>query len=255
MTQGIEGKVVLVTGGGSGIGRAIALTFAREGSAVVVSDVSGEGGNETVRLIMQNGGEAIFIQCDVSKAVEVQGMIQKIIKTFGQLDYAVNNAGIAGIHKYVADYPEDIWNKVLNINLTGVWLCMKHEISQMLSQGGGAIVNIASIAGFAAQRGASPYIASKHGVIGLTKAAALEYAKTGIRVNAVCPGITATPLIENARSEVPSEINKIFSGETIPMGRIALPEEIAGAVIWLCSNAASFVTGHALVVDGGMIAE
>ena len=251
----MEGQVVLVTGGGSGIGRAIGMAFATQGASVVVADVAVENGNETVRLIEDKGGEAVFVRCDVSKTGDVQRMVQTAIKTLGHLDYAVNNAGIPGVHKSIIDYPEDMWNRVLDINLTGVWLCMKYEIPQMLKQEGGAIVNIASIAGFAAHTGASPYIASKHGVIGLTKAAALEYAKEGIRINAICPGITDTPLIGNARSEVPAEVKKVFSGETIPMGRIALPEEIAGAAIWLCSNAASFITGHALVIDGGMLAE
>lgn len=251
----MEKKVVLVTGGGSGIGRAIGMAFATQGAYVVVADVAIENGNETVRLIKHKGGEALFVRCDVSKTRDVQRMVQKTVETFGHLDYAVNNAGIPGMHKSIVDYPEDIWNRVLDINLTGVWLCMKYEIPQMLKQEGGAIVNIASIAGLAAHTGAAPYIASKHGVIGLTKAAALEYAKEGIRINAICPGITDTPLIENARSEVPEEVKKVFSGETTPMARIALPEEIAGAAIWLCSNAASFVTGHALVIDGGMLAE
>lgn len=251
----MEGQVVLVTGGGSGIGRAIGMAFATQGASVVVADVAVENGNETVRLIEDKGGEAVFVRCDVSKTGDVQRMVQTAIKTLGHLDYAVNNAGIPGVHKSIIDYPEDMWNRVLDINLTGVWLCMKYEIPQMLKQEGGAIVNIASIAGFAAHTGASPYIASKHGVIGLTKAAALEYAKEGIRINAICPGITDTPLIGNARAEVPAEVKKGFSGETIPMGRIALPEEIAGAAIWLCSNAASFITGHALVIDGGMLAE
>lgn len=251
----MEEKVVFVTGGGSGIGRAIGRAFAAEKVKVAIADISEEKGNETVRLIKEIGGEAISLPCDVSKKEDVLSAIRKTVKFFGHLDYAINNAGIAGEHHSIIDYPEKVWNQVLGINLTGVWLCMKYEISQMLNQGKGAIVNVASIAGLAANRGASPYVASKHGVIGLTKAAALEYAKQGIRINAVCPGITDTPLIQNAMNEVPSELKKVFTGETIPMGRLAQPEEIAGAAVWLCSDAASFVTGHALVIDGGMLAE
>ena len=251
----MEGKVVFVTGGGSGIGRAIGRAFAAEKAKVVIADVSDEKGNETVRLIKEIGGEAVSLPCDVSKTGDISGAIRETVKVFGHLDYAVNNAGIAGEHHSVVDYPEKVWNQVLDINLKGVWLCMKYEIPQMLKQGRGAIVNVASIAGLAANRGASPYVASKHGVVGLTKASALEFATQGIRINAICPGITDTPLIQNAMSEVPEETRKVFTGEKIPMGRMALPEEIAGAAVWLCSNAASFVTGHALVIDGGMLAE
>jgi NAD(P)-dependent dehydrogenase (short-subunit alcohol dehydrogenase family) len=251
----MEEKVAFVTGGGSGIGRAICRAFAAERAKVVIADVSDEKGNETVRLIKKRGGEAISIPCDVSKKEDVSGAIQKTVKVFGRLDYAINNAGIAGEHHSTVDYPEKVWNQVLAINLKGVWLCMKYEIPQMLKQGSGGIVNIASIAGLAANRGASPYVASKHGVIGLTKAAALEFAEQDIRINAICPGITDTPLIQNAMTEVPEELRKVFTGEKIPMGRMALPEEIAGAAVWLCSGAASFVTGHALVIDGGMLAE
>lgn len=254
MSTGMEGKVVLITGGGSGIGRAISMAFAAEKANVLIADISDEKGNETVRLIRQKGGEAEFIHCDVSHSGDVKSMIQKSVDTFGRLDYAINNAGIPGPHGNIVDCPEEMWNKVLSVNLTGVWLSMKYEIPQMLKQGDGAIVNIASIAGFSAQRGISPYVASKHGIIGITKAIALEYAKEGIRVNAICPGVTATPLIENAASEVPEELKEVFAGGNIPMGRVALPEEIASAAIWLCSDAASFVTGHALVVDGGTLA-
>lgn len=255
MTGEMEEKVVFITGGGSGIGRAISMAFAAEKAKVAIADVSHETGNETVRLIKKNGGEAVFLSCDVSQTEDVSGAIRNTVKVFGRLDYAVNNAGISGEHYSVVDYPEKVWNRVLGVNLTGVWLCMKYEIPRMLKQGRGAIVNVASIAGLAANRGASPYVASKHGVVGLTKAAALEFAKQGIRINAICPGITDTPLIQNAMAEVPAEIKNVFSGEKIPMGRTALPEEIAGAALWLCSKAASFVTGHALVIDGGMLAE
>ena len=255
MHSDFKDRIALVTGGGSGIGRAISLTFAECGAKVVIGDLSAEGGNSVVHEIKSSGGEALFHPCDVSRSEEVKALVRRTVEYYGKLDFAVNNAGIPGSHNELAEYPEDIWNKVLSVNLTGIFLCMKFEIPRMLDQNGGAIVNVASVAGFAAQRGTCPYIASKHGVIGLTKTAALEYARKGIRVNAICPGITSTPLIDKARSEVPKDIKRVFSGETIPMGRIADPEEIAEAAVWLCSKAASYVTGHSLVIDGGMIAE
>ena len=244
-----EGKVALVTGGGSGIGKASALAFAREGAKVVIADVAVEGGEETVRLIENADGEALFIEADVSQATEVREMFQKAIAAYGSIDCALNNAGIEGNSTSIVACTEKDWDRVIDINLKGVWLCMKYEISYMREQGGGSIVNMASIAGL---RGGlvsfSPYITSKHGVVGLTKAAAVEYAKTGIRINAVCPGFIQTPMLKNQE-------NKDWIEYVVPAGRLGTPEEVAEAVVWLASDAASFVTGHALVVDGGSMAQ
>jgi len=189
MAGRVEGKVALVTGGASGIGRATALTFAREGAKLVIADMNEEGGQQTVHMITENGGEAIFVQVDVTSTSAVEAMISKTVETYGRLDCAHNNAGIAGgVRALTADYPEERWHQVIAVNLTGVWLCMKYEIPQMLHQGGGTIVNTASAAGLVGSRGTAAYVASKHGVVGLTKTAALEYAQQGIRVNCVCPG-------------------------------------------------------------------
>ncbi len=248
----VAGKVALVTGGGSGIGRASALTFAREGAKVVVADVVVEGGEETVRLIQQRGGEAIFVKTDVSQATEVEALVARAVQTYGRLDCAHNNAGIEGAAATTVDYAEDAWERVIAINLKGVWLCMKYEIPQLLKQGGGAIVNTASTAGLVGYRGGSAYVASKHGVVGLTKTAALEYAKAGVRVNAVCPGAIDTPMMGRITGHRPQRAERMAAAE--PVGRMGRPEEIAEAVVWLCSKAASFVTGHAMAVDGGITA-
>jgi len=253
MAGRVEGKVALVTGGASGIGRATALTFAREGAKLVVADMNADGGHQTVHMITENGGEATFVQVDVTSASAVEAMISKTVETYGRLDCAHNNAGIAGgLRARTADYPEDRWHQVIAVNLTGVWLCMKYEIPQMLHQGGGTIVNTASAAGLVGTRGTSAYVASKHGVVGLTKTAALEYAQQGIRVNCVCPGAIQTPMTERAWSD-PARRARVIASE--PVGRIGNPEEIAEAVVWLCSDAASFVTGHAMSVDGGFVAQ
>jgi len=246
-------KVALVTGGGSGIGRATALAFAREGAKVVVADVVVAGGAETVARIQQAGGKAIFVKTDVSQATEVGALIATTIATYGRLDCAHNNAGIEGVEALTADYPEADWDRVISINLKGVWLCMKYELPQMQWQGGGAIVNTASIAGLVGAHRMSAYVASKHAVAGLTKTAALEYAKAGIRVNAVCPGVIRTPMVERIFSRHPRAETRLTALE--PTGRLGTPEEVAEAVVWLCSDAASFVTGHMLAVDGGIVAQ
>jgi NAD(P)-dependent dehydrogenase (short-subunit alcohol dehydrogenase family) len=205
-------------------------------------------------MITENGGESTFVQVDVSNATEVEAMISKAVETYGRLDCAHNNAGIAsgGQRAFTADYPEEKWHQVIAINLTGVWLCMKYEIPQMLQQGGGAIVNTASVAGLIGLPYASAYVASKHGVVGLTKTAALEYAKQGIRVNCVCPGYIETPMTEPGRND-PERLAHMLASE--PIGRLGKPEEVAETVVWLCSDAASFVTGHTMTVDGGYVAQ
>lgn len=253
MGGSLEGKIALVTGAGSGIGRAAALAFAREGAKVVVADIVADGGKETLRLIEEGGGKGFFIEGDVSSSTDVQTIVQAAVETYGRLDCAFNNAGIEGAQAPTAECTEENWDRVLTINLKGAWLCMKHEIPIMLEQGGGAIVNTASVAGLVGFPNISAYNASKGGVIQLTKTAALEYAKDGIRVNAVCPGVIRTPMIERFFGESPEAEAQFVAME--PVGRMGLPEEIAEAVIWLCSDAASFVTGHAMVVDGGLVAQ
>jgi len=247
-----EGKVALVTGGGSGIGRAISLAFAREGARVVVADVDLTTGEETARGIAEAGAEAIFLQADVSKGEQVKGMIDKAVTTYGQLDYACNNAGVAGTMAPLAECTEESWDRTILVNLKSVWLCMKCEITQMLKQGGGAIVNTSSVAGLVGLQGWSPYVASKHGVIGLTKSAALEYSRAGIRINAVCPSIIQTDMAQ-CFTGGNERVEKYILGQQ-PLSRMGTPEEVAGAVLWLCSDEASFVTGHALAVDGGLLA-
>jgi len=248
-----EGKVVLVTGAGSGIGRATALVFAREGARVVVSDIVVEGGQETVQQIEAAGGEAIFVKADVSKAADVEALVTQTVETYGRLDCAFNNAGIEGGVKPTIDCTEEEFDRTIAVNLTGVWLCMKYEIQQMLSQGGGAIVNTASAAGLVGFPGLPDYVASKHGVVGLTKTAALEYAKSGIRVNAVCPGVIQTPMVERGAQLSPGFDELAVSME--PVGRFGQPAEVGEAVVWLCSDAASFVTGIPMQVDGGLVAQ
>jgi NAD(P)-dependent dehydrogenase (short-subunit alcohol dehydrogenase family) len=249
----VAGKVALVTGASSGIGRATALAFARQGAKVVVADVTGEGGEETVALVQKAGGEAVFVKTDVSKAVEVEALVAKAVATYGRLDCAYNNAGIAGKSKTVVEDTEDNWDRILAINLKGVWLCLKYEIVQMLKQGGGAIVNTASDAGLIGVRRGGAYVASKHGVVGLTKTAALEYAKAGIRVNCVCPGPIDTPMLQGIGGRNQAMIERMVAAQ--PGGRLGKPEEIAEAAVWLCSDAASFVTGLPMPVDGGYTAQ
>jgi NAD(P)-dependent dehydrogenase (short-subunit alcohol dehydrogenase family) len=253
--QHFSGKVALVTGAASGIGRACARLFAERGASVIVSDVAAEGGEETVRLIEEAGGKAAFFKANVSNAREVEALVSGTMETFGRLDCAVNNAGIEGLLAPTADYPEEAWNRVLGINLTGAFLCMKHEIPRMLEGGGGAIVNMASILGLVGFANAPAYTAAKHGLLGLTKVAALEYATLGIRVNALCPGFIETPMVMERGVEAgthPEVYEQI--AELHPIGRLGKSEEIAEAAVWLCSEAASFVTGHALTADGGYVA-
>lgn len=243
-------KVAIVTGGSFGIGRATAILFARRGAKVAVVDWIED--RETVDSITSAGGEAIFIKCDVSKDADVSSMVEQTINKFGHLDYAFNNAGIEGESAPTHEVTEENFDKVIGINLKGVWLCMKYQIPQMLKQGKGAIVNCSSIAGVIGFPGIPIYTASKHAVIGITKTAALEYATQGIRVNAVCPGVIQTPMIDRFIEKNNTTREAMASGE--PIGRFGEPEEIAEAAIWLCSDASSFTTGHALVVDGGWVA-
>jgi NAD(P)-dependent dehydrogenase (short-subunit alcohol dehydrogenase family) len=245
-----EGKVALVTGGTSGIGQATALAFAKEGAKVVIAARSVNRGEEVLKLIAEANGEAILVQCDVSNSADVQSLIQKIVQKYGKLDYACNNAGIDDNFKFpTTSYPEEMWDEIISINLTGNFLSMKYEIQEMLKLGGGAIVNMSSAGGIVAIPNAAGYVASKAGQIGLTKTAALEYGHQGIRVNAVCPGPILTPMVMR---QGPESLEQIVA--TVPLKRIGKVEEVAGAVLWLCSDAASFVNGHAMVVDGGYTA-
>ena len=245
----MKGKVALVTGAGGGIGRASAVAFGARGAAVMVADVDEAGGAETVKIIGDAGGRAEFVRCDVGSADEIKAMVKAAVSTFGGLDYALNNAGI---NPMMADqWQEDTWDAMVSINLTGVMLCMREQIAVMRENGGGAIVNTASINGLVGNGNQPAYVATKHGVVGLTRMAALAEATNNIRVNAVCPGVIETAMTAAAAS-VP-EYRAAMESMT-PMGRMGQPEEIAEAVVWLCSDAASFVTGHPMVVDGGALA-
>ncbi|MBE0417819.1 MAG: SDR family oxidoreductase [Coriobacteriia bacterium] len=249
----VDGKVALVTGAGSGIGRGTAIAFAQEGAKVIVADIVVDGGEETVKMIKDAGGEAAFVKCDVSKATDVGATVKFAVDTYGRLDYAHNNAGIEGPMSSTADYAEADFDKVIAINLKGVWLCMKYEIPQMLAGGGGAIVNTASIAGLVGFQGLPAYTASKWAVNGMTKAAALEYAQAGIRVNSVCPGVIQTAMVERLVEATPELEAGLVAGT--PMGIMGQPDNIAQAVVWLCSDRASFVTGHNMAVDGGFVSQ
>ena len=257
MTGLVDGKVALATGAGSGIGRATAIVFAREGAKVVVADVDVKGGSETVHEIEASGGEALFVTADVSRSEAVEGLVARTIERFGKLDCGVNNAGIQGEMNPTDECSEENWNRTIAVNLTGVWLCMKYEIARMRAQGSGAIVNVASNFGFVGSPGMPAYSAAKHGVLGLTKTAALEYAQSGIRVNAVCPGPVQTPLVDNMLIAQPDLAGEIMDSITrrLPAGRLGRPEEIAEAIVWLCSDQASFATGIAMPVDGGFVAQ
>jgi NAD(P)-dependent dehydrogenase (short-subunit alcohol dehydrogenase family) len=245
--------VALVTGAGSGIGRASAFAFAQAGARVVVADVLEEGGEQTVELIRGRGGNAIFVRTDVSQPVEVAGLVDRAIGTYGRLDFAFNNAGIEGTMASTAACTEENWDRTIAINLKGVWLCMKHELAHMARRGAGAIVNCSSVAGLVGFPQLPAYVASKHGIVGLTRCAALEYARQGVRINAVCPGVIRTPMIDRVLEKQPAMEAQLVAGE--PIGRIGLPDEVASAVVWLCSDAASFITGQAIAVDGGWVAQ
>ena len=250
----LKEKIALVTGAGSGIGRATSLVLAREGATVVVSDINADGGEETLSAIKDMGGDGMFVHADVSRASDVEALVEATVKAYGRLDCAYNNAGIEGfIGGRLHEYPEDIFDRLIDINVKGVWLCLKYEIPQMLKQGGGAIVNTASAAGQVGSRQLSAYVASKHAVVGLTKSAALEYATDGIRVNAVCPGIIDTPMMDRLVEGREDYAATISTRQ--PIGRKGTPSEIAEAVAWLCSDAASLVTGLAMAVDGAFTAQ
>jgi NAD(P)-dependent dehydrogenase (short-subunit alcohol dehydrogenase family) len=252
MTRELEGKVALVTGGTSGIGRDTAVLFAKRGAKVVVAGRREPEGEETAGILRAAGGDALFVKVDVSKASEVDALVRKTVEKFGRLDIAFNNAGIEGVWVPIARQAEADWDRTININLKGVWLCLKYEIRQMLKQGdGGAIVNMASIAGLMGSAGAGAYTASKHGVVGLTKTAALENAKSGIRVNVVCPGAIETAMSDRLFGA--PEIHQ-YVLDCHPIGRFGKPLEISEAVAWMCSDRASFMTGQSLVLDGGFLA-
>lgn len=256
--QSAAERVAIVTGAASGIGRASALALAARGVRVVVSDIAEEGGSETMGLIEGEGGKAVFQRCDVAVETDVEALVERAISQFGRLDYAHNNAGIGGPPGTTADYDTDTWSAVLAVNLNGVFFCMKHEIPRMLEVGGGAIVNTSSTFGMVGVPGLPAYVASKHGIAGLTRAAALEYAQQGIRVNAVAPGATLTPTVEEFFAMVgpddPKAVEAQFAAGA-PVGRLGTPGEIGPAVAWLCSEEASFVTGLVMPVDGGWTAQ
>jgi NAD(P)-dependent dehydrogenase (short-subunit alcohol dehydrogenase family) len=251
MNQDFKNKVALVTGSSFGIGKATALAFAKRGAKVVLADWIED--EETLNLIKKEGGDAFFVKCDVSNEKDVKNLHEKTMENYGRLDFAFNNAGIEGVPGIVHECTNENWDKILGINLKGTWLCMKYQLPIMLEQGKGAIVNNASIAGLVGFSGVPAYVASKHAVVGLTKNAALDYAKLGIRVNVVCPGVIKTPMIDRFTGK-DKEIEKQFVAMK-PIGRLGEPEEVADAVVWLCSDGSSFVTGHTLTVDGGWVVQ
>lgn len=252
MEKIFDGKVALVTGGSFGIGRATAIAFAKRGANVVVADWIEDKENTTIQLIKNTGQDALFIKCDVSKTTDVKALMEKAIAHFGKIDYAFNNAGIEGLMANTHECTEENWDKTISVNLKGIWLCMKYEIPYMLKANKGVIINCASVAGLNGFIGLPAYVATKHAVVGLTKTAALEYAKAGIRVNAVCPGVIHTAMIDRITGK-DKEVEKQYIGME-PIGRMGNPEEVAETVVWLCSDGASFVTGVAMPVDGGFSA-
>jgi len=252
-----SGKSALVTGSGAGIGRATALEFARQGAKVMVSDLNAEGGEETVKMIRDDGGHAAFRKADVSKAQEVDALISAAVEEFGRIDCAVNNAGIEGQIVPFADQPEANYDAIMAVNAKGTFLCLQAEIRHMLEAGGGAIVNLSSVAGLIGFPGLSPYVASKHAVIGMTKNAALEYGKAGIRVNAVCPGGIDTRMLDSLAEQASAgaQSSTQMMDPLHPLGRIGTPQEVANLIVWLCSPLASFMLGAIVPVDGGFVAQ
>jgi NAD(P)-dependent dehydrogenase (short-subunit alcohol dehydrogenase family) len=248
-----EGKVVIVTGGSYGIGRAAAIGFARRGAKVAIADLDVERGEETLRQVKQEGGNAIYVRTDVSSEADVKALVEKTVKTYGRLDCAFNNAGIHKRFVSTIDFTAEDWEEMINVNLKSVWLCMKYEIPEMLKRGKGAIVNTSSVAGLIGAPSNPAYPASKHAVVGITKSTALEFARKGIRVNCVCPGPTRTGMNEDLVATYPEIVEAM--DQKVPMGRIGEPEEVAAAAIFLCSDEASYITGHALPVDGGIVAD
>ncbi|GAB3428898.1 SDR family oxidoreductase [Massilia solisilvae] len=246
------GKVVLVTGAAAGIGRATALAFGRAGACVVVADSSVDGGHATAAMIVEAGGKALYVNANVSRASEVDALVDKAVSRYGRIDCAVNNAAIEEEQAGMLDTDDAQYDRIMGVNVKGVWLCMKAELRQMMQQGGGTIVNMASVAGLVALPTRSLYTASKHAVVGLTKSAAVEYARAGIRVNSLCPGAVRTPMFARMLERDPQLEEKLKN--TYPMGRLAEPAEVANAVMWLCSEQSSFVTGHQLAIDGGLTA-
>jgi len=251
MSGSFEGKVALVTGGNAGIGKATAVAFAAAGARVVIAARRSAEGRQTAEEIQAKGGEAVFVETDVARPSDVEALVQKTVATYGRLDCAFNNAGVGG-GGLLHEFAETDWDRIVDINLKGVWLCMKYQIAQMLRQGGGAIVNNSSAAGLVGFARSPAYAASKHGVIGLSKSAALQYVSHGIRINAICPGLIMTAMIERAFASGPG-VKEWYESKQ-PMGRGGHPEDVARAVVWLCSEAASFVTGVAFPVDGGVLA-
>jgi NAD(P)-dependent dehydrogenase (short-subunit alcohol dehydrogenase family) len=246
------GKVVLVTGAASGIGRAVALAFGRAGAAVVVADIAVDGGHSTAAMIVENGGKALFVAANVTRAQEVAALVEKTVHHYGRLDCAVNSAGLFEEGATLAETEEAMYDRIMEVNVKGVWLSMKYQLRQMGRQGSGAIVNLSSALGLVGAPAQGVYAASKHALAGLTRSAALEHAKEGIRINALCPGAVRTPMLARAVQREPAMEKKLRAAH--PMGRFAEPAEIANAALWLCSEQASFVTGHELSVDGGFTA-